>query len=104
METHRKFKDKKIILASHNWGKIREITELLTPYKLEVIYAPELGLIEPKETGTTFVENAELKAHFAAAAASLPSLSEDSGLVVPALNGAPGVFSARWAGDKRDYL
>ena len=103
MEIHRKFKDKIIILASHNPGKIREIAELLNPYKLEIIFAPDLGLIEPEETGTTFVENAELKAQYAASTARLPSLSEDSGLVVPALNGAPGVYSARWAGDKKDY-
>lgn len=103
METYRKLKNKTIILASHNSGKISEIAELLNPYKLEVIFAPNFGLIEPEENGTTFVENAELKAQHAADTAKLPALSEDSGLVVPALNGAPGVFSARWAGETKDF-
>src|SRR5262249_28084561 len=84
-------------------GKLREIAELVAPYGIEAISAAMLGLPEPEETGTTFVANAELKARAAAKAISLPSLADDSGLAVEALDGAPGIYSARWAGPKRDF-
>lgn len=92
-----------IIIASHNQGKVREIGDLLRPLGLEVISAGELGLDEPEETGTTYIANAELKAHAAAKAANLPALADDSGLSVNALGGAPGIYSARWAGPDKDF-
>ncbi len=91
------------MIASHNTGKVREIAELLEPLGFDVTPASALGLDEPEETGTTFVANAELKARAAALACQLPSLADDSGLVVPALDGAPGIYSARWAGPERDF-
>lgn len=87
----------KLVIATHNKGKLREIQALLAPYGLECLSAGELGLPEPAETGTTFVENALVKAHAAARAANLPALSDDSGLSVAALGGAPGVYTADWA-------
>jgi XTP/dITP diphosphohydrolase len=93
----RKLAPGKLVIASHNEGKVREIGELLAPYGIETISAKELGLPEPEETGTTFVANAELKARAAADLSGLPALSDDSGLCVDALNGDPGIFSARWA-------
>jgi XTP/dITP diphosphohydrolase len=93
----------KLVIASHNDGKVREIRELLSPYRLKIIGASELELEEPEETGSTFAENAALKAEAAALASFLPALADDSGLVVAALNGAPGIHSARWAGPKRDF-
>jgi XTP/dITP diphosphohydrolase len=99
----RRFADRQLVIASHNAGKAREIAELLAPFAIEVISAAALGLPEPEETGTTFVANAELKARAAAAAAALPALADDSGLVVRALDGAPGIFSARWAGPTKDF-
>jgi XTP/dITP diphosphohydrolase len=92
-----------LVVASHNPGKVREIFELLAPLSFVVKGAAELGLSEPEETGTTFAENAVLKARAAAEATGLLSLSDDSGLVVFALNGAPGIYSARWAGEKKDF-
>ncbi|MHA1569083.1 MAG: RdgB/HAM1 family non-canonical purine NTP pyrophosphatase [Alphaproteobacteria bacterium] len=92
-----------MVIASHNAGKVREIADLLTPFGVLTVSAAELGLPEPEETGTSFRENAELKARAAARAAMLPALADDSGLVVPALGGAPGIHSARWAGDARDF-
>ncbi len=94
---------RKIVLASHNPGKLREIAELLAPYKIEVVSAGELGLREPAETGLTFIDNAVLKAEAAAVASGLPALADDSGLAVDALNGAPGIHSARWAGPAKDF-
>lgn len=91
----------RLVLASHNAGKVAEFRALLAPWPLRVESAASLGLPEPEETGATFVENAELKARAAAAAA--PALADDSGLVVPALGGAPGICSARWAGRERDF-
>ncbi|CAN0376869.1 unnamed protein product, partial [Phaeothamnion confervicola] len=88
----------RLVLASHNAGKLREIAGLLRPYKMTVISAVELGLPEPVETGETFVENAELKARAAATASGMVALSDDSGLCVVALDNAPGIYSARWAG------
>jgi len=87
----------KLVVASHNAGKVREIADLLASFALEVVSAGELGLDEPEETGRTFAANAALKAMAAARAAGLPALADDSGLVVPALDGAPGIHSARWA-------
>lgn len=92
-----------MVIASHNRGKVREIEDLLRPFAVAVVAAGELGLPEPEETGETFVANAELKATAAALGAGLPALADDSGLVVPALGGAPGVFSARWAGPTKDF-
>ena len=99
----RRFADKKLVIASHNPGKVREIGELMAPFGVEVVSAGALGLPEPEETGTTFEANAELKALAAATAAKLPALADDSGLVVHALNGDPGIYSARWAGPGKDF-
>jgi len=93
----------KIVVASHNAGKIREIADLIAPYALKAVSAGDLGLDEPEETGSTFAENAELKARAAAEASGLPALSDDSGLAVDALDGKPGIHSARWAGPDRDF-
>jgi XTP/dITP diphosphohydrolase len=99
----RRFTGSKLVLASHNKGKVREINELLAPFKIEVVSAGSLGLPEPEETETTFRGNAELKAHAAAKGANLPALADDSGLCIDALNGAPGIYSARWAGPTKDF-
>ena len=99
----RRFTDGKLVLATHNKGKVREIGDLLAPYHIEVVSAAELDLAEPEETGTTFIANAELKAKAAAEASGLPALADDSGLEVAALDGAPGIHSARWAGKERDF-
>jgi len=103
-ELPRKFDKKKLIIASHNAGKVREIGDLLAPFGVEVVSAGELGLDDPEETGVTFVENAVIKAEAAANATGLPALADDSGLVVHALNGEPGIYSARWAGPQRDFM
>ncbi|HEU4960556.1 MAG TPA: RdgB/HAM1 family non-canonical purine NTP pyrophosphatase [Sphingomonas sp.] len=99
----RKLAPGKLVIASHNEGKVREIGELLAPYGIETVSARALGLPEPEETGTTFVANAELKAQQAADLSGLPALADDSGLCVDALGGEPGIFSARWAGEPRDF-
>jgi len=99
----RQLRPGKLVIASHNQGKVREIRELLAPYGVEPVSAAELDLPEPEETGTTFVANAELKALQAADLSGLPALADDSGLCVDALNGDPGIFSARWAGEGRDF-
>ncbi len=99
----RKLAPGKLVIASHNAGKVREIRDLLGPYGIEPISAADLDLPEPEETGTTFVANAELKALQAADLSGLPALADDSGLCVDALNGDPGIFSARWAGETRDF-
>ncbi len=99
----RKFTDKKLLLATHNLGKLREIKELLLPFGLEIISAADLKIQEPEETESTFEDNARLKALHCARISKLPSLADDSGLVVHALNGQPGIHSARWAGLERDY-
>jgi XTP/dITP diphosphohydrolase len=93
----------RLVVASHNPGKVSEIRDLVAGHDIAVVSACELGLAEPDETGTTFAANAELKALAAARAAGLPALSDDSGLEVGALDGAPGVYSARWAGPDRDF-
>jgi XTP/dITP diphosphohydrolase len=92
-----------LVVASHNPGKVREIGELLSPYGIETKSAGALKLAEPEETGATFAENALLKARAAATATGLLSLADDSGLAVTALNGAPGIHSARWAGGEKDF-
>lgn len=99
----RRFAGNRLVIASHNAGKVGEIDALLSPYGADVVSAAELGLPEPEETGDTFVANAELKARAAAAASGLPALADDSGLAVAALGGAPGVRSARWAGPGKDF-
>jgi XTP/dITP diphosphohydrolase len=91
------------VIASHNPGKVREIAELLAPHGLSVVSAGDLGLPEPEETGASFEANARLKALAAAAGADLPALADDSGLAVAALDGRPGIHSARWAGPARDF-
>ena len=99
----RRFSGGRLVIASHNPGKLKEIVDLLAPFSVDCISAADLGLPEPGETGETFQANAELKALAAAKGASLPALADDSGLVVDALGGAPGVYSARWAGPKKDF-
>lgn len=99
----RKLSAGKLVIASHNPGKVREIAELLGPFGIEPISAASLELPEPEETGVTFVANAELKAMAAADLSGLPALADDSGLCVEALNGDPGIFSARWAGPDKDF-
>ena len=96
-------KNQKLIIASHNQGKVTEIADLLAPFGLDVISAGALNLPEPEETGTTYIANAELKALAASKAANLPALADDSGLSVTALGGAPGIYSARWAGESKDF-
>src|ERR671921_1453768 len=93
----------KVVIATHNAGKLREMRELLAPYGVEAVSAGELGLAEPDETGTMFAENAAIKAHAAARASGLPAFADDSGVCVDALDGAPGLFSARWAGKAKDF-
>src|SRR5271156_5411789 len=93
-----------LVIASHNKGKVREIRELLEPFALTIKGADELGLREPEETEPTFVGNALLKARAAAQASGEVSLADDSGLAVTALDGAPGIYSARWAGEARDFV
>jgi XTP/dITP diphosphohydrolase len=93
----------RLVVASHNPGKLWELQQLLAPYGVDAVSAGALGLAEPEETETTFLGNALLKAHAAAAAAALPAFADDSGLCVEALDGAPGVYSARWAGEARDF-
>lgn len=92
-----------LVVASHNPGKVREIDALLAPYGIVTRSAAELNLPEPEESGSTFAENAALKARAAADASGLIALSDDSGLAVAALDGAPGIYSARWAGPNKDF-
>lgn len=99
----RKLSGGKLVVASHNQGKVREIRDLLRPFGLDVVSAGDLDLPEPEETGLTFRANAELKARAAAERSGLPSLADDSGLCVEALDGAPGIYSARWAGPEKDF-
>ncbi|WP_448500663.1 RdgB/HAM1 family non-canonical purine NTP pyrophosphatase [Sphingomonas sp.] len=99
----RKLAPGRLVIASHNPGKVHEIRELLAPYGIEPVSAADLDLPEPEETGTTFVANAELKAMQAADLSGLPALADDSGLCVEALGGDPGIFSARWAGPEKDF-
>jgi XTP/dITP diphosphohydrolase len=96
-------KGQSLVVASHNPGKVREIRDLLEPFGLNAIGAAELNLEEPEESGSSFTENAVLKAEAAAKAANMPALADDSGLAVAALDGDPGVYSARWAGPAKDF-
>lgn len=101
--TARRFCGDRLLVATHNPGKIREFQDLLGPRGITVESARERGLEEPDETGQTFVENARLKAHAAARSTNLPALADDSGLAASGLDGQPGVHSARWAGPERDF-
>jgi XTP/dITP diphosphohydrolase len=96
-------KGMRLVVATHNPGKVREINDLIGPFGLDAVSAGELGLAEPDETGTMFASNARIKARAAADAAGLPALADDSGLCVDALDGAPGIFSARWGGPQKDF-
>ncbi len=99
---HRRIEGR-LVIATHNPGKLAEMRELLAPHGIEAVSAGELGLGEPEETGKTFMANARIKAIAAAKAAKLPAFADDSGLVVDALGGAPGIHSARWAGPNKDF-
>ena len=103
MSKHRKFSGSKIVIASHNSGKVVEIEDLLKPYGIKCLSAAGLNLDEPVEDGTTFTANAEIKARAASLSTKQPSLSDDSGLVIPSINGDPGIYSARWAGKDKDF-
>lgn len=92
-----------LVIASHNAGKVREIGELLAPLHINVLSATQAQVDEPEETGETFAENAALKAVHSTDVSGLPALADDSGLVVPAIGGAPGIYSARWAGPSKDF-
>jgi XTP/dITP diphosphohydrolase len=97
----------KLVIATHNPGKLREISALMQPFGIECIAASDLDIPEPEETGVTFADNADLKARFSADLSGLPALADDSGLCVDALQGRPGIFSARWAEDEegqRDWM
>jgi XTP/dITP diphosphohydrolase len=93
----------KLVVATHNKGKLAEFRDLLGPHGIDLVSAGELGLPEPAETGTLYAENAAIKARAATAATGLPAISDDSGLAVEALDGAPGLFTADWAGQPRDF-
>ena len=93
----RKFTEQKLVVATHNQGKLEEIAKLAEPFGIEVVSAGALGLPEPEETETTFIGNARIKAHAAAKATGLPALADDSGIAIDALDGAPGVYTADWA-------
>ena len=102
----RRFDGERLLVATHNTGKLEEIAALLEPFGVTCVGAAEMGLPEPEETGTTFVENARIKAHAAAKATGLPALADDSGIQIDALDGGPGVFTADWAEtpDGRDFV
>ncbi len=99
----RRFTAPRLVVASHNEGKVREIADLLAPFAIDIVSAAQLDLPEPDETGDTFIANAILKAVAAAQGSGLPALADDSGLAVAALDDAPGIYSARWAGPERDF-
>jgi XTP/dITP diphosphohydrolase len=99
---HRKLEGR-LVIATHNPGKLAEMRELLAPHGIEAVSAGELGLAEPEETGDTFQANARIKAIAATKATQLPAFADDSGLAVAALDGAPGIYSARWAGESKDF-
>jgi XTP/dITP diphosphohydrolase len=99
----RLFISDRLVIATHNQGKVEELSELLAPFGIDTVSAGVLGLPEPEETGDSFEANAVLKARAAVEASGLPALADDSGLVVPALGGAPGIYSARWAGPAKDF-
>ena len=93
----------RVVIATHNPGKLKEMQELLAPYGVEAVSAGDLGLAEPEETGTTFSANARIKAEAAAQATQMPAFADDSGLCVDALGGQPGIYSARWGGPEKDF-
>jgi XTP/dITP diphosphohydrolase len=99
---HRRIEGK-LVIATHNPGKLAEMRELLAPHGIEAVSAGDLGLDEPEETGKTFMANARIKAIAAAKAMEVPAFADDSGIVVDALDGAPGIYSARWAGPNKDF-
>lgn len=99
----RRFTGDRLVIASHNQGKVDEISGLLEPFAIAAVSAASLDIPEPEETGDSFEANAALKARAAAEASGLPALADDSGLVVPALGGAPGIYSSRWAGGAKDF-
>ncbi|MEZ0214426.1 MAG: RdgB/HAM1 family non-canonical purine NTP pyrophosphatase [Xanthobacteraceae bacterium] len=107
MDPHRRPEHRRlagrVVIATHNAGKLEEMRGLLAPYGVDAVSAGELGLAEPEETGLTFAENAKLKAETAARASGLPAFADDSGLCVDALGGAPGLYTARWAGPEKDF-
>jgi len=93
----------RVVIATHNPGKLAEMRELMAPHGIEAVSAGDLGLAEPDETGDSFAANARVKASAAAKAAQLPAFADDSGIVVDTLDGAPGIYSARWAGENKDF-
>ena len=99
----RLFNEPELIIATHNPGKLREIAQLFEPFGVQVLSAGEMGLPEPMEDGLTFIANAEVKARAAVEGSDKPAVSDDSGLVVPALGGDPGIYSARWAGPGKNF-
>ncbi|MFY9289058.1 MAG: RdgB/HAM1 family non-canonical purine NTP pyrophosphatase [Alphaproteobacteria bacterium] len=99
----RAFDGDKLVIATHNQGKLREFADLLAPYAKTIVSAGDLNLIEPEETGSTFIENAKLKSQAAAQASQAMALADDSGLCVVALNDQPGLYSARWGGPQKDF-
>ena len=99
----RQFSERELLIATHNKGKLREIAELVEPFGIKAIPPNELNIPEPIENGMTFIENAKIKAQSAVINSGKISLADDSGLVVPALDGAPGIYSARWAGPEKDF-
>lgn len=102
MPNHRRLTGR-VVIATHNPGKLTEMCELLAPYGVDAVSAGDLGLPEPEETGTTFAANARIKAEAAAKATGLPAFADDSGLAVDALGGEPGIYSARWGGPEKDF-
>jgi XTP/dITP diphosphohydrolase len=99
----RPFTGDRLVVASHNQGKVEELAALLAPFAIDTVSSSALGIAEPEETGDSFEANAAVKAKAAADASGLPAIADDSGLVVPALGGAPGIYSARWAGPAKDF-
>ena len=97
------FKNKKIVIASHNKGKVKEIRELLEPLDINIFSSAELDLQEPVEDGFSFEENALIKSSYVSKMTGIPSLSDDSGICFTDLNNEPGIYSARWAGEKKDF-
>ena len=93
----------KVVIATHNHGKLVEMRDLLAPFGLEAVSAAELSLPEPEETGLTFAENATIKARAATEATGLPAFADDSGICIEVLGGEPGIYSARWAGPEKDF-
>ena len=101
--SQRVFEGNKLVIASHNEGKIREIRDLLKPLKIDVLSAKDYKMIEPDENGLSFEENALIKSNFVSKQSGLPSLSDDSGICFPDLNNSPGIYSARWAGKNKNF-